>query len=72
MMMSMVWKKGSMLSSRSRREIAIVPAPVTSSMVRCEGFAGLQPQAQDFMRVRGTRNSVAAAAEWMVYREARF
>jgi hypothetical protein len=36
MMMSMAGKKGSMLFfSKSRRDMAILPAPPASSMVRC-------------------------------------
>src|SRR6202022_1932168 len=35
MMMSMVGKKGSMQFSRSPRDMAILPAPLASSMVRC-------------------------------------
>jgi hypothetical protein len=36
---------------------------VTSSMVRCE-LCELKPRRQDLNEVRGTRNGVAAAADW--------
>jgi hypothetical protein len=35
MMMSMAGKKGSMVFSRSRRDMAILPTPPASSMVHC-------------------------------------
>jgi len=35
MMVSMAGKKGSMVFSRSRRDMAILPTPLASSMVRC-------------------------------------
>jgi hypothetical protein len=35
-------KKGSTLSSRSRQEIAILPVPLTSSMLHCEPVCGIE------------------------------
>jgi hypothetical protein len=37
MMMSMAGKKGSKHFGRSRRDMAILPAPLASSMLRCVG-----------------------------------
>jgi hypothetical protein len=64
MMMSMAGKKGSMVFSRSRRDMAILPTPPASSMVRCVRVCGLKPLASGLITAHDVKAFGGSGLEW--------